>query len=104
MFVSVMMAALLSLPVCPDWISDDSQVVAPEGVMLSEEQRVKNQLRCFTSLILPWEVACRRNNSSSYCKSKVSLWLRNNFSWQGQAPCIGQRQRRTVIINIRSYR
>ncbi len=97
----------LSAPVCPDWISDDSLVTAPQGVELSQEQQIRNQLRCFTSIILPWERACRQQRPPSYCKAKTNLWIRNNFSWQGQPtlPCAnGGKVRKTLMLNIRSTR
>tara|TARA_Y100000592_G_scaffold98009_1_gene170034 strand:- start:487 stop:846 length:360 start_codon:yes stop_codon:yes gene_type:complete len=95
---------------CPKWIGD-SDVVAPAGVSISEEQKRNNTLRCYWQVVKPIEWRCKRNNPAEQCQRRTDQWLNNNFQTATnlrQACREMQQDRnataRTLMLNIRENR
>jgi len=100
--VLVFIVTLMSLPVCPVWLSDNLDVVAPPGVEVDNTQKIKNKLRCYNTIVKEWYRECavsRRND----CKRIVNEWLSQNFT---VLPTLAQNcpnhQRKTFMLNIRT--
>jgi len=95
---------MTSIGECPRWISDHSNETAPAGVSISASQQVKNRLRCYNQIAVPWQRSCAQQRNPGYCLSKINLWLVNNFSFGGlRAGVCGEvppGRYRTYMINI----
>ena len=100
MIFTILMAAL---PLCPNWISDNSNAAVDHDVHLSDTQRVKNKIRCYYTLILPWQNRCTQRGERG-CRSKVDRWVDRNFTvMQTVSPTCPNYTRETHMINVRSF-
>ena len=86
---------------CPRWISEDSEVTVPDNVSLSAEQKKRNKLRCYWSLVKSAERACIRSSPQArvLCEARTQRWLQQvcDDDDEGEAPP----PFRNLMINVR---
>ena len=99
---ALILLTLITLPTCPEWISEDSDAVAPAGVQVDDAQKIKNKLRCYHSVIMPWRKRCEPE-MKLVCRELSDQWLDRNFTVLERIPqtCPGH-QRKTFMLNIRT--
>ena len=94
--------------VCPRWISEDSEATVPDNVSLSPEQKKRNKLRCYWSLVKAAERVCIRSSPRArvLCEARTQRWLQQNFAWtptQVRQVCDEENSPRfrNLMINLR---
>ena len=100
---ALLLGSLLAvLPECPHWINEATEVVAPLGVQVDNSQKIKNKLRCYHTVILPWAERCAPEAKSA-CKELANQWLDRNFTVLQSIPqtCPGH-NRKTFMLNVRT--
>lgn len=102
--MSILLAAnLLITPACPNWVNGQFNATVPPGIEISDRQKIKNRLRCYHTIILPWIERCEQRHSRSACDRKLSEWLEENFSVsEYQISDCPNHRRQTLMINVRT--
>ena len=99
---TLLFASLLALPECPQWISEDSSAVAPAGVQVEDMQKIKNKMRCYQAVMVPWKGRCAPNEKSR-CKELIDRWLEKNFTvLEAVSPSCPGHNRKTFMLNVRT--
>ena len=99
MLILVLIAGLSQIE-CPRWLPG-TNVILPENVHLTREQKVKNLMRCYCEVVKVEESLCVANNDREECKERTDTWFRENvlplISQQGQVQLPARRVR---VISI----
>lgn len=99
---TLLFTSLLILPECPQWISEESNVVAPPTVQVEDMQKIKNKMRCYQTIMVPWSDTCAPNKKVR-CKELVNRWLEKNFTvLETVSPSCPGHNRKTFMLNVRT--
>lgn len=77
MFI-LLLASQLAQINCPEWLPGTNQVL-PQGITLTREQKVKNNLRCYCSIVKPSEEECRNLYPPEVCERRTNRWIQENI-------------------------